>query len=168
MICDEAFELIRRFEGLGDGDRVAPGLQPYLCPAGVWTIGYGATYDLDGRRVDKATPGIDEAQAVILMRRDIVHFATAVERLVKVQIHDLQHGALTSFAFNLGAGALRCSTLLKRINALDWDDVPRHFQRWVHCGGRSLPGLVRRRAAEAALWERGRVLAQRSGSPAVI
>lgn len=155
MICDEALELIRRFEGLGDGDRAAPGLQPYLCPAGVWTIGYGATRDPGGQRVTRDTPALDVAQATALLERDVVRFATAVDRLVRVPIHERQRGALTSFAFNLGAGALQCSTLLRRVNALEWDDVPRQFMRWVHAGGRRLPGLVRRRAAEAAMWGQG-------------
>jgi lysozyme len=155
QVCDEALELIRRFEGLGDGDRAVPGLQPYLCPAGVWTIGYGATCSLDGQRVTRDTPALDEAQAAALLQRDVVRFAAAVDRLVRVPIHELQRGALTSFAFNLGAGALQCSTLLRRVNALEWDDVPSQFLRWVHADGRRLPGLVRRRAAEASLWQRG-------------
>lgn len=155
MICNDALALIRRFEGLGDGDRAAPGLQPYLCPAGVWTIGYGATRGFEGQRVTRDTPALDEAQAMALLQRDVVRFAAAVDRMVRVPIHEFQRGALTSFAFNLGAGALQCSTLLRRVNALEWDDVPRQFLRWVHAGGRRLPGLVRRRAAEAALWQRG-------------
>lgn len=168
QIRDPALGLIRRFEGLGDGDRMSPGLQPYLCPAGVWTIGYGATYGPDGRRVTEETPRIDAVQAEALLQRDMARFAAAVDRLVMVDIHEFQRAALTSFAFNLGAGALRCSTLLKRINGLEWDEAPRQFLRWVHCGGRRLPGLVRRRAAEVQLWETGRDELQRSGSPAVI
>lgn len=153
MICEEALALIRRFEGLGDGDRAAPGLQPYLCPAGVWTLGYGATYGPDGRRVTRATPAIDEAVAAALLARDLAQFERAVARLVRVDLGPRQFGALVSFAFNLGAGALQSSTLLRRVNAREWDDVPRQFARWVHCNGRRLAGLVRRRAAEAELWE---------------
>jgi lysozyme len=75
--------------------------------------------------------------------------------LVHVPIGELQRGALASFAFNLGAGALQASTLLRRVNALEWDDVPFQFSRWVHAGGRRLSGLVRRRAAEAELFLEG-------------
>jgi lysozyme len=96
-----------------------------------------------------------EPQADELLARDTLRFVIAVDRLVKVPVGADQRGALTSFAFNLGAGALQSSTLLKRINSLEWEDVPRQFGRWVSAGGRRLPGLVRRRRAEAELWAAG-------------
>jgi len=141
---DAALDLIRSFEGCR--------LDPYVCPAGFWTVGYGATCGLDGARVTAAHPTLTGDQAEDLLRRDLVLFERSVLRLVRVDLADNQLGALVSFAFNLGAGALRASTLLRRVNAREWEDVPRQFRRWVHAGGRVLPGLVRRRAAEAELW----------------
>ena len=97
-------------------------------------------------------PKISEEDAERLLRRDVRRFAAAVDRLVTVPIDADHRGALISFAFNLGAGALQSSTLLRRVNGMEWDDVPAQFARWVHGGGRILPGLVRRRRAEADLW----------------
>jgi lysozyme len=148
VIPEEALDLVKAFEGCR--------LAPYRDAVGVWTIGYGATYGLDGRRVTAAHPTLSPGEAALLLKRDVARFAGAVDRLVKVSIDAPQRGALTSFTFNLGAGALQSSTLLKRVNGLEWDDVPRQFMRWVYAGGRVLPGLLRRRAAEAALWTRGR------------
>jgi len=144
MICDKALNLIKRFEGLE--------LHPYQDSVGVWTIGYGATYGLDRARVTAEHPVLSNEQAEALLIRDVERFERAVTRLVTVPIDDNQSGALTSFAFNLGSGALQSSTLLKRINGDEWDDVPSQFQRWVFAGGRRLPGLIRRRVAEASLW----------------
>lgn len=143
---DAGLALIKRFEGIR--------LAPYLCPALVWTIGYGATYDAQGDRVSRSTPALaDEAEAGWLLQRDVARVERAVDRLVTIPVNDNQRAALTSFAFNLGPGALRASTLLKRVNNGEWADVPHQFARWVNAGGRRLPGLVRRRAAEAALWK---------------
>ncbi len=141
-----ALDLIRGFAGLK--------LAPYLDAVGVPTIGYGATYGLDRARVTMEHRPITANEAVVLLARDTHRFAAAVDRLVHVPICSLQRGALASFAFNLGAGALQASTLLRRVNDCDWDDVPFQFLRWVHAGGRRLAGLVRRRAAEADLWSR--------------
>jgi lysozyme len=144
---DAALDLIKHFEGRR--------LVPYRDAVGIWTIGYGATYGLDRKRVTADHPPLIELQADELLARDTLRFVIAVDRLVKVPVGADQRGALTSFAFNLGAGALQSSTLLKRINSLEWEDVPRQFGRWVSAGGRRLPGLVRRRRAEAELWAAG-------------
>lgn len=151
-ICEEALDLIKHFEGLGDGDKIQPGLQPYQDHIGVWTLGYGSTYDLAGDRVAESTDTITIDEADTLLARDTLRAASAVDRLVLVPINDHQRGALSSFAYNLGAGALRSSTLLRRINGLDWDDVPTQFMRWVYAGGQKARGLERRRAAEVDLW----------------
>lgn len=136
--------LVQRFEGLR--------LAPYLCPAKVWTIGYGATYGPDGQRVTRHTPSITEAEADAMLDRDLAKFAAGVDRFVSVPIFAVQRAALVSFAFNLGLGALKSSTLLRRVNGLEWDDVPAQFRRWVYGGGQRLPGLVTRREAEVTLW----------------
>lgn len=142
-----ALDLIRKFEGLK--------LRPYLDVAGVPTIGYGATYGVDGKRVSLEHRAITEDEALELLSRDTGRSAAAVDRLVYADIDGAQRGALTSFAFNLGAGALQASTLLRRVNGYEWDDVPFQFSRWIYAGGRPLAGLIRRRAAEARFWSHG-------------
>ena len=143
-VHQDGVALIQRFEGLR--------LAPYLCPAKVWTIGYGATYGSDGRRVTRHTRSITEDEADALLTRDLGRFAAGVDRLVSVGLDPEQRAALVSFAFNLGLGALKASTLLRRVNGLEWGDVPTQFRRWVYGGGQRLPGLVTRREAEVALW----------------
>ena len=151
-LCREGVDLIKVFEGLGDGDRHTPGLQPYQDIVGVWTLGYGATYDFQSARITPLTPSISEDEAERLLGRDIARFLRPVDRFVTVPINKYQRGALTSFAFNLGAGALQASTLLRRINGMEWGDVPNQFLRWVYAGGQRRSGLERRRVAEAMLW----------------
>ena len=154
-ICLEGLALIMHFEGLGDGDKIKPGLQPYQDHIGVWTIGYGATY-MDGQRVTKDTHTITKLEAEALLDHDTLRFARAVDRMVEVPLHHLQRSALISFAFNLGSNALKQSTLLRCVNSHErWDEVPYQFTRWVYAAGRRTNGLVRRRNAEADMWEKG-------------
>lgn len=133
--------LIRQFEG----DQ----LKAYLCPAGALTIGVGHT----GSDVE---PGqtITQAQSDALLAKDLEKFEAAVSRLVRVPLTQNQFDALVSFAFNLGAGALQSSTLLKKLNKGDYQGAGAEFGKWVKAGGKTLTGLVRRRAAEAALFAR--------------
>ena len=131
--------LIKRFEGLRT--------EAYRCPAGVWTIGYGSTRGVrEGMR-------ITEAQAEALLLRDVERFERAVAGMVEVPITQGQLDALVSFAFNLGPEALRRSTLLKRLNASEYAKAAQEFARWNRAGGRVLPGLTKRRAAERAMFE---------------
>ncbi len=153
-ILSLALPLIRKYEGLGDGDKALPGLQPYLCPAGVWTLGYGSTRDANRRRVTKHSGTIMPQEADALLARDTRRALAAVRRQVRVPLSPEESAALTSFTFNLGAGALASSTLLKRVNNNERADIPHQFRKWIYAGGRILPGLVRRRAEEAMLWER--------------
>jgi lysozyme len=153
MVPDCGLALIERFEGLGDGDERAPGLQPYLCPAGYWTLGWGAIHDASGRRVTRATPAIDADEATRLLGRDAIAAAEAAVRLsLPRALADHQLGALVSFIYNLGAGAYQASTLRRRVRTGDDDAASEEFLRWVHARGRVLPGLIRRRAAEKRLW----------------
>lgn len=144
LAVELAAELSRRFEGCY--------LKPYLCPAGVPTIGYGATYYQDGSRVTLADPPITRTQAETLllwMLRTV--YAPQVRRLCPNVSSVPRQAALIDFTFNLGASALKNSTLRRRINAERWDDVPTELRKWVRGGGRILNGLVRRREAEIAL-----------------
>ena len=142
-------DLVRTFEGLRT--------EAYRCPAGVWTIGYGHTGDVQpGQR-------ISQKQAEQLLKDDLAACGAEVERLIGVPLTDCQFAALVSFAFNAGGDALRTSTLRRRLNQGDYECVPSELARWdkaTHPGsGRkvSLPGLVRRRAAEGDLWLQGSV-----------
>ncbi len=136
--------LARRFEGLS--------LAPYLCPAGVPTIGYGATHYEDGTRVTMADPAITAARAEALLAHHIrQRYLPAAIRLCPGADTPERLAALADFAFNLGEGALRGSTLRRKVNAGQWDEVPEQLGRWVYAGGRRLAGLVRRRQAEAEL-----------------
>jgi lysozyme len=139
-----AAALARRFEGLY--------LTPYLCPAGVATCGYGATFYEDGTRVTLLDPPITRARAEALLLWMIrTVYLPAVLRLCPNIDTPERLAALIDFAFNLGSGNLSASTLRKRVNAGRWDDVPTELRKWVKGGGRVLQGLVRRREAEAAL-----------------
>lgn len=136
--------LARRFEGLY--------LTPYLCPAGVPTIGYGATHYLDGRRVQLTDQPISREGAERLLLRQIERtYLPAVLRLCPGVDDANRLAALIDFCFNLGAGNLGASTLRKRVNAGRWGDVPAELRKWNKGGGRVLAGLVKRREAEAAL-----------------
>ena len=141
-----AAALARRFEGLY--------LRPYLCPAGVPTIGYGATYYEDGMRVQLTDPPItrERAEAMLLWMVRTVYLP-AVVRLCPAIARETpgRIAALIDFTFNLGQGNLKASTLRKRVNAGDWAAVPGELRKWVRAGGRVLRGLVLRREAAVAL-----------------
>lgn len=139
-----AAALARRFEGLH--------LTPYLCPAGVPTIGYGATRYLDGRAVRLDDPAISREAAEHLLAQQLQRiYLPAVLRLCPGVDNQDRLAALIDFGFNLGAGNLQASTLRRRVNAGRWGDVPGELMRWNKAGGRVLRGLTLRRQAEAAL-----------------
>lgn len=136
--------LCRRFEGFY--------AEPYLCPAGVPTIGYGATYYEDGRAVRMTDPAInrDRAEALLFWHVRNVYLPAVVRLCPGVNTPE-RLAALIDFAFNLGTGNLRASTLRRRVNAQAWEEVPAQLLRWNKAGGRVLRGLTLRRKAEAAL-----------------
>lgn len=137
-----AVGLVAEFEGLRT--------RAYLCPAGVWTIGYGHT--LNVKKGDTCTP----EQAAAWLCRDLEEAGADVRRLVKVPLSENQYGALASFTFNLGAGALKSSTLLRRLNAGEYSAVPAELKKWnkATVNGKKviLDGLTKRRAREGELW----------------
>lgn len=139
-----AAALCRRFEGF----RAAP----YLCPAGVATIGYGTTRYPDGRSVGLRDTPITRERADVLLMHDLrAAFLPAVLRLCPDIDTAGRLAAVLDWTYNLGPGNLAASTLRRRIAAGRWDDVPTELRRWNRGGGRVLLGLVRRREAEAAL-----------------
>ena len=142
--------LLVRFEGLF--------LTVYLCPAGVPTIGLGSTRYADGRRVALGDPPITAEHAYLLAVHQLrTKYLPAVLRLCpgadSFDSFD-RIAALLDFTYNLGVGALAASTLRRRVNAGDWAGAQREIRRWTQGGGRTLRGLVIRRAVEAALLER--------------
>lgn len=142
-VTEEAIELIREFEGFRG--------RAYRCPAGVWTIGHGHTA-MAGAPVVAAGMEVTRAEADAILRRDVAAVAEGVRRLLRAPLNGRQFSALVSFAFNVGLGNLASSSVLRAANAGDLDRVPRRLMLWTKAKGRTLPGLVRRRAAEAAMF----------------
>ncbi len=128
-------------------------LKPYLCPAAVPTIGVGSTFYEDGRRVSLADPPITRERAMELLEWELTRCLPKVLSLCPTlrDWGDKPTGAILDFAFNCGTGALQASTLRKRVNADDVDAAKAELMKWTRGGGRVLPGLVKRRAAECAL-----------------
>lgn len=142
-----AIDLAKRFEGFHRVARADPGrAQPYICPAGYWTIGYG-------HLCDPKHPPITEAEAEIYLARDLQTALVATLRYCPVLAAEPEGrlAAILDFTFNLGAGRLQTSTLRRRINQRDWYAAAFELGRWVRGGGRVLPGLVARRQAEVAM-----------------
>ena len=142
-INSSGLTIIKHFEGRE--------LQAYQDSVGVWTIGYGHTAAA-GPPTVYAGQTISEAEAEEILKRDLGLFERGVNDLVKVSTNSDQFSALVSFSFNVGLGALETSTLLRKLNARDYQGAANEFPRWVKAGGQTLPGLVRRRDAERALF----------------
>ena len=139
MFSQKCIDLIKKYEGCR--------LVAYRCPAGILTIGTGHT----GKDVTEGMP-ITQEQADDLLKIDLDRANRAVNRLIPHGVPQGAEDALTSFVFNLGEGALNSSTLLKLILAGKMDEAAKEFPKWVHSAGQVLPGLVKRRAAEQALF----------------
>lgn len=118
---------------------------PYLCPAGVWTCGWGST----GPDVMPGQPWTQD-YANRRMQQDALRFARGTRALCP-SLAGSRLCAIADFSYNLGLGALQASTLRRKVNAGDWEEARVQLLRWVRGGGRVLPGLVRRRKAEAEL-----------------
>lgn len=144
-LSDEGLRLIKSFEGyhkrLQNGDCAA-----YLCPANVPTIGYGCTEGVKLGMVWTAEKAEEE------FRKELSKFEAGVNRFVAAEINQNQFDALVSFAYNVGLGGLQKSTVLKRVNAGQFDKVPSALAAWNRGGGKVLPGLVSRRQREGALF----------------
>lgn len=138
--------LCKRFEGLY--------LRPYLCPAGIPTIGYGTTQYENGVKVTLSDPAITKERAEVLLQNELARVVyPAVLRLCP-NLKDwgvCATAAIMDFTYNLGTGRLRASTLRKKIQADDRAGAKTELAKWVNGGGRVLPGLVKRRMAECAL-----------------
>lgn len=139
-------DLCKKFEGFRS--------KPYLCPAGVPTIGYGSTYYADGRKVDLSDPPIDQQQAEALLLHELNHtYLPGSIRLCPSLLSESSGriAAIVDFAYNCGVGRLQTSTLRRKVNAKDWEGVKEQLMLWTRGGGKVLPGLVKRRSAEVQL-----------------
>ena len=138
-------DLIKQFEGCK--------LKAYKCPANLWTISWGLTFYPDGKKV-KEGDVITQQQAEEYFNAVVDDFAKQVDILVKSNVTANNFSAIVSFAYNVGIGNLKKSTLLKKVNANPKDaTIPAEFRKWVRANGEVLKGLVRRRDAEAKLYE---------------
>ena len=135
----EGICLIKKFEGCA--------LEAYQCSANVWTIGYGHTNNI----VKGDTCTKEEAEQILT--DDLEEFEGYVNNLVEADLNQSQFDALVAWTYNLGPTNLKSSTLLKRLNEGDMDDVPHQIRRWNKAGGQVLDGLIRRREAEALLFK---------------
>jgi lysozyme len=127
--------------------------KPYKCPAGIPTIGYGATFYPDGKKVTMSDKAITEAEGTALLASMLTKFEQYVDSYCVDTITQNQFDALVSFCYNLGPNNLKSSTLLKKVNANPNDETIRaEFMKWTKAGGRVLKGLVTRRTAEADLY----------------
>lgn len=157
-LLEQAVEIAARlvsrpeFDGLHDPDRSTAVIEPYYDPVGLPTIGYGHLLSRTAWAPLDQFPAISIAQAEALLRADLLKAAGAVMRLVKVKLNANQIAALIDFVFNAGAGNFEISTIRRVINRGDLAAVPAQLMRWVYAKGVKLPGLVKRRKAEVALW----------------
>jgi len=137
IVPENSIALAKHFEGFYE--------KTYICPAGFWTIGWG-------HLCSKDHPRIDRGQGEIYLQEDLQEALRRVLQLCPVLlfVNDLELGAIVDFVFNLGSGRLQKSTLRRKINNEEWEDVPAELNKWVYGGGKKLKGLVLRRQAEAA------------------
>lgn len=141
----KGIDLIKQFEGFR--------AKPYKCPAGIPTIGYGATFYPDGKKVTMNDKAITEEEGVELLKSMLSKFEQYVDSYCIDTITQNQFDALVSFCYNLGPNNLKSSTLLKKVNANANDETIRaEFMKWTKAGGKTLKGLVTRRTAEADLY----------------
>ena len=138
-ISEEGLSLIKKFEGCE--------LKAYQDSVDVWTIGYGHTKGVeDGQEITQ-----EEAEEMLASELD--EYEGYLNDLVECDLEQCQFDALVAWVYNLGPTNLRSSTMLKRLNSNDLEDVPNQIKRWNKAGGKVLNGLVRRREAEALLFE---------------
>ena len=135
----EGLSLIKKFEGCE--------LEAYQCSAGVWTIGYGHTKGVT------PSDSISQEEAEQMLVDELHEYESYVNEYVTVPLSQNQFDALVSWVYNLGPANLKASTMLKVLNSGEYEDVPAQIKRWNKAGGKVLEGLIRRREAEACLFQ---------------
>lgn len=144
-IGQKGIDLIKQFEGFS--------AKPYLCPAKICTIAYGATFYPDGKKVTMNDKLLTESEGIDLLKNMLIKFEQYVDSYCIDTINQNQFDALVSFCYNLGPANLKSSTLLKKVNANPNDPtIKDEFLKWTKASGKVLKGLVTRRTAEAELY----------------
>ena len=164
MISDRGLEIIKKYESLHDGDLTQIGLQPKMCPAGVWTEGWGHAIYYKGKQLR----GIEnkalayqlskiktEAEADSLLMKDVDMVELQVLSYVKVPLYQEHLDALISLVFNIGQGNFKKSTLLKKLNKGDYLGASKEFKKFIKGGGKVWKGLILRRETERELFCEG-------------
>jgi lysozyme len=144
QISQAGLDLICTFEGLK--------LAPYLCSAGVATIGFGTTFYLDGTKVTMQDKPITKEQALDLLKNVVSMFEKEVQKLIKVTVNQNQYDAIICLVYNIGVGAFSKSTLLRLLNEGKYTEAAEQFLRWDKAGGKPLKGLTNRRVKERELF----------------
>jgi lysozyme len=138
-ISKKGLEFIGEFEGFRG--------KAYLCPAGYPTIGFGHVI-----KDNEYLTILTEEEALLLLKKDLKYIEAILNKLIKVNLSETQYIALCSLAYNIGCGAFQRSSLRQKVNREEFEEVPLEFLKWVRVRGRILPGLVKRRIAEAELF----------------
>ena len=162
---EDGINIIKSFEGIEDGDPSTVNLDLYLCPADVWTIGWGHAIiykgqqlnienDPEGKMAKKLYPsGITEEQANLMLQDDIYIRCKNVNRILgDIPLTENQFSAIISFVYNVGEGNFVKSTMLKKILMGDKIAASNQFGKWIKSDGIVLNGLIRRREAERKLF----------------
>ena len=139
QISEEGLALIKKFEGCE--------LKAYRCPANVLTIGYGHIKDV------KEGDQITKEEANYMLQEEIIEYEGYVNDMVDVELNQSQYDSLCAWVYNLGPTNFQSSTLLKVLNEGKYNEIPQQIKRWNKAGGEVLDGLIRRREAEALLFE---------------
>jgi len=163
-INEEGLNIIKGYEGIEDGDPSTVNLDPYWDPVDIATIGYGHSIFYNGKQLTKERDpfmiiakrlypkGITMKEAELLLELDSNNVASQLSKVIKVKVTDNEFSALVSLVFNIGIGNFISSTLLKKLKNLDYKGAADEFPKWRKSKGKILNGLVRRRAAERALF----------------
>jgi len=152
----EGIDFIKKWEGF------CP--KPYKCTSGVPTIGYGATFYTNGKKVTMQDREVTEVQASGMLATMVANnFEKYVDSYVTAEVNQSQFDAMVSLAYNIGVGAFKKSTLLKKVNANPNDpSIANEFLRWKNSGGRVVQGLVNRRKEEVAMYYKNLPVAPKS------
>ena len=143
-VSDKCINMIKHHEGFRR--------KPYQDPIGLWTIGVGHLIE-DGKKLPKEwNRELSDDEVDDLLYKDLKRFEAGIERLTKVSLTQGQFDALVSFSFNVGLGNFQSSTLRSKLNREDYKGAAEEFPKWRRAGGKILPGLVKRRVDERALF----------------
>ena len=165
-INQACYDIIKSYESLHDGNLKVIGLQPKLCPAKIWTEGYGRAMKFkDGSFMRESNTTYEQAlsrqtiktvkEAEIALLEDTKEFSEKIKPFIKVKINDDMFSSFVSLAYNIGYNAFKNSTLLRKVNAKDFIGASNQFKAWNKSSGKIMSGLIRRRESEKNLFLQG-------------